>query len=325
MIIATPSAADLADELAAKVPTVARHSKITMHVPVDVADEARGIATDRRADVVVSIGGGSTTGLAKAVALTTGLPIVAVPTTYAGSEATTVWGITEAGRKITGVDPRVLPRSVVYDAALRSAAGALQRGVRHERGRPLRRRDVGDRTRPDQQGLALEGVRTLNVSRPMVVEIPRCPTRRETRSTAPTSPPSRSQRRLRAAPQDLPRPGRAVRPAPRRTHAVVLPHVVALNALAVPDLDQRIAAALDAPSTLAGVEQLARTTGAPVALRDLGMHEADIVPAIAPILAVVPPSNPVPVTAANLEHLVYAAWAGSAPPAPARAAADGQP
>ena len=56
--------------------------------------------------------------MAKAVALTTGLPIVAVPTTYAGSEATNVWGLTEQGRKTTGTDSRVLPRSVVYDAAL---------------------------------------------------------------------------------------------------------------------------------------------------------------------------------------------------------------
>ena len=65
---------------------------------------------------MVSVGGGSATGLAKAVALTTGLPIIAVPTTYAGSEATDVWGLTEGGRKTTGVDPRVLPAAVVYDA-----------------------------------------------------------------------------------------------------------------------------------------------------------------------------------------------------------------
>ena len=68
--------------------------------------------------LLISIGGGSATGLAKAVALTTGLPIVAVPTTYAGSEATRVWGMTEAGRKDTGTDLRVLPETVVYDAAL---------------------------------------------------------------------------------------------------------------------------------------------------------------------------------------------------------------
>ena len=57
-------------------------------------------------------------GLAKAIALTTGLPVVAVPTTYAGSEATAVWGLTEGDRKTTGTDPRVLPKVIVYDATL---------------------------------------------------------------------------------------------------------------------------------------------------------------------------------------------------------------
>ena len=69
-------------------------------------------------DAIVSVGGGSATGLAKAIALTTGLPVVAVPTTYAGSEATAVWGLTEGNRKTTGTDPRVLPKVIVYDATL---------------------------------------------------------------------------------------------------------------------------------------------------------------------------------------------------------------
>src|SRR4051794_13858529 len=94
------------------------HTEVAMHVPVEVAQRARVVARDHDADVIVSVGGGSTTGLAKAVALTTGLPIVAVPTTYAGSEATDVWGVTHAGRKTTGVDRRVLPVAVVYDASL---------------------------------------------------------------------------------------------------------------------------------------------------------------------------------------------------------------
>ena len=89
-----------------------------MHVPVEVAEQARAAAAEHGIDLLVCVGGGSTTGLAKAVAMTTGLPIIAVPTTYAGSEATNVWGLTEAARKTTGVDDRVLPVTVVYDAAL---------------------------------------------------------------------------------------------------------------------------------------------------------------------------------------------------------------
>src|SRR4029077_517466 len=94
------------------------HTEVVMHVPLEVADRARAVARDHAADVVVCVGGGSTTGLAKAVALTERLPILAVPTTYAGSEATDVWGLTEEGRKTNGTDPYVLPRTVVYDPEL---------------------------------------------------------------------------------------------------------------------------------------------------------------------------------------------------------------
>ncbi|WP_143684940.1 iron-containing alcohol dehydrogenase, partial [Variovorax sp. KK3] len=70
------------------------------------------------ADCAVAIGGGSTTGLGKAIALDSGLPILAIPTTYAGSEMTPIYGLTEAGLKKTGKDPRVLPRTVIYDPEL---------------------------------------------------------------------------------------------------------------------------------------------------------------------------------------------------------------
>src|SRR4051794_17760131 len=110
MLIAGEAEAALADTVAAGLPVAVRHAEVVMHVPVDVADRARKVAEEQQVDVLVSIGGGSPTGLAKAVALTTGLPIVAVPTTYAGSEATNVWGLTDEGRKTTGVDRRGGPR-----------------------------------------------------------------------------------------------------------------------------------------------------------------------------------------------------------------------
>jgi maleylacetate reductase len=82
------------------------------------ADRAREVAGRNGVDLLVSVGGGSATGLAKAVALTTGIPVVAVPTTYSGSEATDVWGLTEDGRKTTGHAGQVLPVTVIYDAQL---------------------------------------------------------------------------------------------------------------------------------------------------------------------------------------------------------------
>ena len=88
------------------------------HVPSDVADEAVRSARELTADVVVTLGGGSPTGLGKVIAQECDLPLLAVPTTYAGSEMTPVWGRTSGGRKQTWSDLRVLPRTVVYDPEL---------------------------------------------------------------------------------------------------------------------------------------------------------------------------------------------------------------
>jgi maleylacetate reductase len=89
-----------------------------MHVPVKLAEGARARARSLAADCLVAIGGGSAVGLAKAVAVTEELPIVAVPTTYAGSELTSVWGITAERLKRTARSPAVVPRAVLYDPEL---------------------------------------------------------------------------------------------------------------------------------------------------------------------------------------------------------------
>src|ERR1700691_1850662 len=89
-----------------------------MHVPIETAREARDAARQLDSDCCVAIGGGSTIGLGKAIALESGLAIIAVPTTYAGSEMTPIYGLTEDGVKKTGRDRKVLPRTVIYDPAL---------------------------------------------------------------------------------------------------------------------------------------------------------------------------------------------------------------
>src|SRR3546814_6375220 len=89
-----------------------------MHVPFETVVACRDVAPKSLADCTVAIGGGSTTGLAKALALEDGLPIVAVPTTYAGYEMTPIWGMTKDRRKVTGRDRAVLPKTVIYDQEL---------------------------------------------------------------------------------------------------------------------------------------------------------------------------------------------------------------
>ena len=124
LVVATRSARDAADvvEVELKDRFAGRIDGVAQHVPTEVAEAARDKAREVSADGIVAIGGGSAIGLAKAVALTSelpnGLPIVAVPTTYAGSEMTPVWGETAGGSKTTGTDLRVLPRTVVYDPVL---------------------------------------------------------------------------------------------------------------------------------------------------------------------------------------------------------------
>ena len=118
MVIASKREMDTASTLTGNLRVLLRYDDVVMHVPVEVAARAREAAATHNVDAIVSVGGGSTTGLAKAIALTTGLPVVAVPTTYAGSEATAAWGLTQGNRKTTGTDPRVLPKVIVYDATL---------------------------------------------------------------------------------------------------------------------------------------------------------------------------------------------------------------
>jgi maleylacetate reductase len=286
-----------------------------MHVPVEVAERARRVAVEHEIDAVVCVGGGSTTGLAKAVALTTGVPIVAVPTTYAGSEATDVWGLTERGRKTTGVDPRVLPRSVVYDASLmltlpvRTSVASGLNAMAH-----CVDSMWAPRADPIDQVLALDGIRALVEGLPRVVEDPSELAGREQTlygaylaAVAFASAGSGLHHKICHV------LGGMFALPHAETHAVVLPHVLALNAPAVPEQDRRMAGAMGAHSALAGLLALGDAVDAPRSLGDLGLRADQVRTAVAPILDAAPPSNPTPVTAENVEALLRAAWEGKEP------------
>jgi len=252
-----------------------------MHVPIESAREARAEAARLGADCAVAIGGGSTTGLGKAIALESGLPILAIPTTYAGSEMTPIYGITEGGEKKTGRDPRVLPRTVIYDpeltvtlptglsvtSGLNAIAHAAEGLYAHD-GNPI----IGL--------MAEDGIRALAQALPL---IQRSPTDLDARSDA-----------LYGAwlcGAVLGNVGMALHHKLCHTlggsfnlphaevHTVVLPHAIAFNAAAAPEAMARIARALECAgrcSAAAALHDLARDNGAPVALRDIGMKQADL-------------------------------------------------
>jgi maleylacetate reductase len=315
MVIASKREMDIADGITTGLPVVLRHDDVVMHVPIEVAERARAAARQANADALVSVGGGSTTGLAKAVAMTTGLPIVAVPTTYSGSEATQVWGLTEDNRKTTGIDPQVLPKVIVYDPTLTltlpvpmsvaSGLNALAHCV-----------DAmwAPKADPINAAFAAEGIRSLAAGLPKVLNDPFDPNGREMAlyasylsATAFASAGSGLHHKICHV------LGGAYNLPHAQTHAVVLPYVLAFNGPAAPDAEKRIARAFGTNRAIDGLQDLRRELGAPHALRDYGFTEDAIPAAAEAILPAVPPSNPRPVTVEDLERLLLAAWSGSDP------------
>jgi maleylacetate reductase len=315
MVIAGDAEQELAERVTQRLPVALRHHEVVMHVPVEVAQRAREAAAAREVDALVSVGGGSTTGLAKAVALTTRLPIVAVPTTYAGSEATNIWGLTDGDRKTTGADAAVLPRAIVYDADLTltlpvdlsvaSGLNALAHCVDSM---------WAPRTDPINRALAAEGIRALSDGLPRIVDAPSDLRGREETlygaylaATALASAGAGLHHKICHV------LGGRYRLPHAELHAVVLPYVLALNGPAAPAAERRIAEAFATDTALEGLQALRDRLGAPRALRDYGFDQDEIPAAAEAILPSVPADNPTEVTTCTLQELLRAAWEGARP------------
>ncbi|MCX2750054.1 maleylacetate reductase [Arthrobacter sp. MI7-26] len=315
MVIAASSEVEIARSITSGIRVELWYDEVVMHVPVRVAERARAAATRAGIDLIVSVGGGSTTGLAKAIALTEGIPIIAVPTTYAGSEATNVWGVTEGARKGTGVDDQVLPVTVVYDASLTlslpvglSVASGLN-GLAH-----CVDSLWGPRADPINAAIAAEGIRALAEGLPAIVADPAGLEGREQAlygaylaAVSFASAGSGMHHKIchvLGGTFDLPH---------AQTHATVLPYVLAFNAPYAADAASRIAAGFGAADALEGLQALREKLDAPRALADYGFTEDGIAKAVQIALPAIPASNPRPVTEANLTALLHAAMTGQDP------------
>jgi len=291
-------------------------AEVRQHVPAALAQAARELARELAADCLVAVGGGSATGLAKAVALAHTVPIVAVPTNYAGSEMTPIWGLTSDGRKQTGRDPRVLPAVVVYDPALTVSLPAALTGPS---GMNALAHCVealyAPGTNPATAALAVEGMGALARGLPQAV-------------AAPEDLRGREDALLGAwlAGAALAVAGSAVHHQVCHTlggafgldhagtHAAVLPHAVRFVSAAVPDEMARVAGALGAADAASGCYDLARRLGAPAGLRELGLDEADLDRA-AELCAARVAQAPRRASREELRALLADAWAGARPAA----------
>ncbi|MDH5212530.1 MAG: iron-containing alcohol dehydrogenase, partial [Betaproteobacteria bacterium] len=176
LVLSTPGRAADAKRFAATLGSrcAGLFDKAVRHVPIEVAEDARRAAKAANADCCVVLGGGSTIGLGKAIALTTGMPVLAVPTTYSGSEMTWVQGFTEGGRKRTQFDPKMLPKTVIYDpeltlglpAAISAASG--MNAIAH-----CVEALYAKETNPVGSLIAEEGIRALAASLPLIVKNPK--------------------------------------------------------------------------------------------------------------------------------------------------------
>ncbi|MFC5202473.1 maleylacetate reductase and hydroxyquinol 1,2-dioxygenase domain-containing protein [Streptomyces kaempferi] len=300
---------------------IAEFDGAVMHTPVEVTEQALTVVREAGADCLVSVGGGSTTGLSKALALRTGLPQVVVPTTYAGSEITPVLGETRDGRKITQSSAAILPETVIYDVdltlslplptSITSSVNAMAHAVE-----ALYSVDANPAT--DHQ--ALEAISRIARALPRL-------------AADPADRGARADLLMAAwlAGTCLATVGMALHhkmchtlggsfDLPHaETHTVLLPHVLAYNAPSDPDVMRRIAQALDVPDAASGLYDLVASLGGPTSLRELGMPESGLADAAELALAT-PYPNPRDLTREGIEGLLTDAWNGRRPEGPATTA-----
>ena len=316
LVLSGPAQKDAAAEAAETLGSLCagRFDGAAMHTPVDVTEAAMRIVRNKQIDGTVAIGGGSTTGLGKAIALRTDLPQIVLPTTYAGSEMTPILGETEGGRKTTQRTLKVLPETVIYDVALTmglpaglsgtSGINAIAHAVE-----ALYAQDAN----PVISLMAQEGIAALARSLPRIVGNPGDGEARGDAlygawlcGTCLGSVGMALHHKLchvLGGSFDLPH---------AETHTIILPHAVAYNAPAVPDAIGRAARALGADNAARALFELAGRVGAKRALRDIGMPESGIDRA-ADLAIANPYFNPRRIERDAIRDLIARAWAGDEP------------
>lgn len=318
LVLCSPEQADLGERLSATLGETSAGvvAEARMHVPVETADRACALALELGADGCVAVGGGSAIGLGKAIALRHALPIVAVPTTYAGSEMTAVWGLTENGEKRTGRDNRVLPRSVVYDPELtvtlpaELSATSGMNAIAHA----VEALYAPDLT-PVVALMAEEGVRALASALPRIIADGKdVGARADAQYGAWLCGACLGSTTMSLHHKLCHVLGGTLGLPHAPTHTVLLPHVLSFNSPAAADAIGALSRALGTGFPARALHRLAGSLGAPRSLKELGMAEREI-PRIAELAVTTAYANPRPVSREAVEFVLRAAWAGLLPSA----------
>lgn len=334
LLLAGTSVSDAAEQVCVTLGPLlaARFDGAAMHTPVEVTEKALSLLREAQADCLVAIGGGSTTGLSKALALRTDLPQIILPTTYAGSEVTPVLGETSDGQKVTTSSAAVLPETVIYDVefsrslplamTVTSAVNALAHAVEAL---------YSPQANPIIDGFALEAIARTARALPLLVGGEAASA---TDVAAGTSDPRADLLRaawlagtcLGAAGMGLHHKlchvlGGSFGLSHAETHTVILPHAMAYNASAAPQAMRRVAEVLGVEDAPSGLFDLIATAGGPTSLRALGLAEADI-PRVAQLAAAQSYPNPRELTVDGIESLLRDAWHGRRPAASSSALPD---
>ena len=316
LVLSTPQQQGLARDIAERIGerSAGIFPQAVMHVPVEVARQARAEAERLGANCVVAAGGGSTIGLGKAIALHSSLPILAIPTTYAGSEMTPIYGLTEAGLKRTGRDRRVLPRTVIYDPMLTldlppamsitSGFNAIAHAVEAL---------YAEEPNPITAMMAEDGIRALTRGMPAILKNPHDVTGRSDclygawlcGSVLGTTGMAVHHKlcHVLGGTWNLPH---------AETHTVVLPHAVAYNYAAAPEAMKRIERAMGTSNAAAGIFELMERMNAPISLKEIGMRHDELPRAVSLVMEA-PYYNPRRPSGEEIARLLEDAFHGRQP------------
>lgn len=314
LLLSTPEQKSTAEQVQKVLgeASVGIFAEAQMHVPVESARKAREMAQELGADACVAIGGGSTTGLGKAIALEYQMPIIAIPTTYAGSEMTPIWGLTENKEKTTGRDPKVLPTSVVYDPVLTLT---LPVGMSVSSGFNAIAHAAEALYAPDASPIislmAEEGTRAILSSLPTIVNSPQDLTARSEAlygawlcgATLGATTMSLHHKLCHTL-------GGTFNLPHADTHMVVLPYVLAYNLAAAPAALSALQRATGDKDPTAFIRRTSLELGGVQSLADLGLTENDVDTVVA-LTTKNAYSNPRPVTEDTVRAIVTAALTGT--------------